>query len=148
MRETPYNVRYALNQLHERITAEFREVPTEDPARWIDMRDLEWALRRVLNDVMDWQTRWRAAHRHPVTRWDLESDINRDLLLTADPGAPECNTCGELFATDADYWKHYVVTNVQYPNIGACWTRVAPEYAGSRPEWNPSRLAKRLEDLD
>lgn len=138
--QDPNEVRYALNRLVERITVEYRDANTEDPARFIEMRDLEWALRTALNATKDWQARWRAANRHPVTRYSMEGDEARRSMDRTKCNVQACKTCGQPFFTEADFWKHYVISDLNYPNLGTCWTKAAPEYAGSRPEWDPARI--------
>ncbi len=105
-------------------------------ARWEDVLQLNWKARSLLHATEEWQRIWKRQQVHPVTKWDLISDRQRDFFEQTLLGRViDCKSCGHSLATEADFAKHFVVTNIDYTNLGTCWTRVCPEYAGTRPEW-------------
>lgn len=120
--------------------------PEQGDERFLELRDLENALRSKLFSTMEAVENWKRNRHGPVTRWDLESDFRRAQLKATRPGAPECLTCGHQFYTDADFWRHYVVPQIEYPNLGGCWTKTAAEYAGTREEWPMDDLGRRTID--
>lgn len=123
------------------LTAAIRAFnPLDGDRRYLELRDLDWALRNLLSATNEASTNWRRNNVHPVTRWDLEGDARRAVLTATKAGAYECLTCGHPFANDGDFWKHYVVAEIEYPNLGNCWTKAAPEYVGKRPEWTFAAL--------
>lgn len=124
-------------ELALRIRAASRQIiePDSTDPRWIEARDMEWAAQSLLRDIHEFQARFRREHKAPLTRWDLESDDERKRLKRTRPGAPECSSCGQPFKTDADYWKHYVIPELEYPNLGYCWKRTALEHERSKEGW-------------
>lgn len=59
----------------------------------------------------------------PLTKWDLLSDYERKIYsetpFTAN-GTGLCSTCGEKLNTEADFAKHYIITDIRYLNLGYC----------------------------
>lgn len=105
---------------------QIREIDSPNP-RWIEARNLDWAVRDLLSAVRDFQAEFKrqTSLNGPVTYWDLISDRERDELERTSPGAPECLSCGQPFKTDADFWKHYVTTDLDAPRAtGRCWKKV------------------------
>lgn len=126
-------------ELALRVRAAARQIfePDSPDPRWNEARDLEWAAQQLLRDLQDFKARFRHETRHPVTYWDLISDVERTRLESTPAGAPECMSCGQPFKTDADFWKHYVTTDLDTPRAtGRCWKKAAPEYAGRKEGWN------------
>lgn len=126
------------HELALRIRAASRQTfePDSPDPRWKEAEALEWAARQLLIDLRDFKVRFRREQTKPVTYWDLISDVERADLESRPAGGPECLSCGQPFTTDADFWKHYVTTDLETPRAtGRCWKRVAPEYAGRREEW-------------
>lgn len=129
-------VHYALNRVRTRIEQEFAPQNDEgDPARFLEMRDLMWSLRQTLRAAQEWEARWKRAHRGKLlTNWDLRSDEDRIWLQRTNLTFPtHCNSCGYWLVTEADFAKHYVIGDVNYPNLGICWTRKAQEYLDADP---------------
>lgn len=126
------------SELALRMRAASRQITEPDSAdpRWIEARDMLWAAQKLLCEIHDFQVRFRHEHKHPLTRWDLEGDRERERWMRTPPCVPECSRCGQPFRTEADYWKHYVVENINHPNLGNCWKKVAPEYAGRKEGWD------------
>lgn len=120
--------------------------PHQGEQRYLELRDLEWALRNLIGSTMEARDNWSRKQLHPVTRWDLEGDERRQQLVNAKAGAPNCTSCGHAFHHDGEFWQHYIVTDVNYPNIGTCWTKVCPELAGTRYCWPYDDLG--LGDMD
>lgn len=118
-------------ELALRIRAASRQMyePDSPDPRWIEARDMEWAAQSLLRDIHEFQLRFRRENKHPLTRWDLESDRERERMMRSTAMAPECQSCGQPFKTEADFWKHYVVTDIHYPNLGNCWKKVAKAQA-------------------
>ena len=56
----------------------------------------------------------------PYTKWDLLSDGERIAYENTDFNN-YCSTCGHYLATEADFAKHYVVSDVRYFNLGSCY---------------------------
>lgn len=112
------------------------EDPNTEPVRWQEVRDLLWASQHAVSVLRDWQRDWKRNQTEPVTRWDLESDSVRERWMRTPPIVPDCISCGQPYQTEADYWKHYVLEDVEYPNLGNCWKRKAAEYAGRKEGWD------------
>jgi hypothetical protein len=133
------------HELALRIRAAARQTfePDSPDPRWNEARDLEWAARTLLTELATFRERFKREQTKPVTYWDLISDRERADLELRPAGGPECKSCGQPFKTDADFWRHYVTTDLEYPrSTGQCWKRVAQEYAGTRPEWKVTCLER------
>lgn len=53
------------------------------------------------------------------TKWDFLSDWEREKLQTQTFGKP-CGKCDTMLNTEADFAKHFIVTNPRYFNLGEC----------------------------
>lgn len=124
-------------ELALRIRAASRQIfePDSTDPRWIEARDMEWAAQSLLRDIHEFQARFRRENKAPLTRWDLESDDERKRWMRTPSSVPECISCGQPFKTEADYWKHYIIPEIEYPNLGNCWKRTALGYAGRKEGW-------------
>lgn len=118
---------------HHRLEHDF-DPATGPAARWQEVRDLLWAAQSISRLIPGWQSNWKLHHKHPVTKWDLITDRERD-SLDRTPFNGNCGSCGEHLLTEGQFARHYVVPDLQYPNLGTCWKKAAPESAGSRTEW-------------
>lgn len=110
-----------------RTTArQMRETPGCEP-RWVEATHLAWALRDLLHAVHEYQGEFRRQNADkPLTRWDLEGNRTREQLERTPAGAPGCLSCGQEFSTDGDFWRHYTVPDLNYPNLGNCWKKGVP----------------------
>lgn len=110
---------------------QMREIDSPNP-RWMEARNLDWASRDLLNAIRDFQAEFKRIallNGKTVTYWDLISDREREELERTRAGAPECMNCGQPFKTDADFWKHYVTTDLDAPRAtGVCWKKVQKEH--------------------
>lgn len=91
-------------------------------ARWNEITHLEWAMRSMLRTIWDYRETFRRTNAdRPLTRWDLEGDTVRKQLEAAPPGAPACLSCGQKFTNDGEFWRHYVIEDLNHPTFGRCW---------------------------
>lgn len=67
-------------------------------------------------------TRYLEGLEAPYTKWDFLSDKEREDYTNTPcgDGTVTCSQCNELLLTEADFAKHYTVTDVRYFNLGAC----------------------------
>jgi hypothetical protein len=55
----------------------------------------------------------------PYTKWMLLSDDERIRLEETELDT-NCSQCGEKLATEADFAKHFIISDLQYFNLGYC----------------------------
>jgi hypothetical protein len=85
-------------------------------------------------DTMDverviYVTRVISGLKAPYTKWDFLSDNERkDLELTPFNGS--CSQCGIQLETEADFAKHYIISDIRYFNLGDCPTKRLGQYDG------------------
>jgi hypothetical protein len=93
-----------------------------EPPSWSDADALRHAARSVAWAADLWQKAWRLAHvGQVVTKWDLLNERERAALdATPYPHGDSCSECGERFATEGDFARHFTVPNPHLPNIGEC----------------------------
>jgi hypothetical protein len=73
----------------------------------------------------------------PYTKWDLLSESEqRDYENTAFTanGTGDCSQCGEHLATEADFAKHFIISDLRYMNLGDCKNARLGSYQGEDSE--------------
>lgn len=131
-----------LRDVTDRLTIESTGANIGSSARWEDVLQLSWRARNLVNAAEEWKRNWKRAQVRPITKWDLVNERTRHYLDNTLLGTPvACNTCGWEMKTEGEFARHYVVTDIDYTNLGTCWTKVAPEYVGVRPWWTSDALA-------
>lgn len=79
----------------------------------VEIRNGYVYVTRLLHDL---------ENKKNLTKWDFLSDGERQGLERTKFGQ-DCSTCGEHLKTEADFAKHYVVTDPRYFNLGQCHTK-------------------------
>ena len=70
----------------------------------------------------------------PFTKWDFLSDFERKEYesITFSDGKQSCSKCGTDLATEADFAKHYIISDVRYFNLGDCPNARMGSYDGEK----------------
>lgn len=55
----------------------------------------------------------------PLTKWNLLSDEER-VWAENTPFVTKCSGCGVMLETEADFAKHFVISDVRLFNLGTC----------------------------
>lgn len=74
----------------------------------VEVRDGRVYVTRVLSDI-----------KAPFTKWDFLSEGERQTLAAQEFGMP-CTKCGQHLATEADFARHFIVSDPTFFNLGYC----------------------------
>lgn len=69
----------------------------------------------------DRMTKWSIYQARKAAVEVLLKYVNEDIeYLTNTPFGKECSGCGKVLETEADFAKHYTVSDPRYFNLGTC----------------------------
>ena len=92
----------------------------------------EFTTSALWHDGRLYVTREITGLEAPFTKWDLLSDTEREAYSNSlfELGESSCRRCGEKLHTEADFAKHYIISDVRYFNLGDCPKHRMGSYQG------------------